>query len=657
MQIVQVGLFTLAIFQAITVGQAKKVQIDAGISSLQNRIQNLRPIQKPTTDLSFDQRSNADIKDARSDRGLLKASQIKIEPWDGKTPQKIQKWIVAKSMKSVNVIDAKPVGKKPPRKKIPQKIISPPKQEEKKKPEEVIVESPLYEELKQLLHAQPAQDPSQNKVESVCELLETEEEKANAPTCVKRLMSNFKYDWILCTNEETIDVAFNQIRYPIDLITLTVRNPIEIANRIKLLKALGDNEMFWGMLNNRCFIKRNAQGDVAVVYLRRRVTESFQSYFSGQVLRLESPFDKIMHNKADLYKAIEDDNDSFIHDTKKDTATNIIDELGQYSSIMATTEPKIDDSIKFGPKHPPPSRMHPFSLILIWRLTTAYQIAYKISKMISSCIGFSGSLSEMLHFEDPINVLISPSTEGFCQIKNCEVAWQGYLSFRNETPENLIKGTSPGTYEPHDKLSALYNHRKVDNEMLASLKLPPCSASAMMDIRYSPLTLVSQFFLYFNDSFDQESFETKEIYDKVRNWTLRFWDLNLAQKFEEFYQASALNYPGDQAEIKRILEAIILQLAEAVSHVLVFDNESISNSKFKAQYGLHSWRSIRGYWQCYQNQLKAQMQGDQVQFVAMDICTKQMPNSEGSQNGARVIDMLETAKRTLAQFELSNVNR
>jgi len=65
---------------------------------------------------------------------------------------------------------------------------------------------------------------------------------------------------------------------------------------------------------------------------------------------------------------------------------------------------------------------------------------------------------------------------------------------------------------------------------------------------------------------------------------------------------------------------------------------------------------MRQYLACYQNLLKAQMKNDYTEFRETDICTKKIPNSSDPKNGAKVIDMLGAAKRTLALFEFNQID-
>ena len=481
MQIIRVCIFVLAIFRVVANGEEVKIQTDTGVPIFKDNSQSPLSIQRPSSETA----------NAANDRSLIKASQINIHPFNPTSPQRVQKWIIAKSMKSVTVTDALPIDKKK-RKKISLPRLNEETTKINAQQKVEIEPSPLFDELKQFLQTSSDKSDGKNDAKGLCELLETEDQKANAPMCVKKFLDNFDQELLSCSDDLTNDIAFDHIRYPVDHITLIAGCPLEIANRIKLLKALGDNEMFWGMLQGRCFIKRNAQGQAAVVYLRRRVTESFQSYFSGKVPSESNPFDQVFNNVNELFKAIEDDNDSFMYNKKEDFHIAKND-----ASINTATEPVKDSGIKFSPRHLLPSKMQSFSLILVWRLMIAYQTAYKINKLLASCVGFAGPLADILYFEDPLNVLISPSKVGLCQIRGCQIVWQGYRSVWNDQIQELIKPSTADTYEPCKNSINLYDHQKVNDEMLKNLNLPICSASAMMDIRYAPLTLVSQIFLYF----------------------------------------------------------------------------------------------------------------------------------------------------------------
>jgi hypothetical protein len=113
------------------------------------------------------------------------------------------------------------------------------------------------------------------------------------PPCIQGFIKEIYHKELLCSIEEHEEVKDSQTPeapskfYSLPDKHITISRKISphltlehIANRVKLLQALGDNEIFLGMKDNQCYIKKTGINSAAVVYLQRYTYQSLSQYFS-----------------------------------------------------------------------------------------------------------------------------------------------------------------------------------------------------------------------------------------------------------------------------------------------------------------------------------------------------------------------------------------
>ena len=213
----------------------------------------------------------------------------------------------------------------------------------------------------------------------------------------------------------------------------TILNPElsvgQIVDRVKALKAVGDNEVFLGMLGGKCYIKKSKKFGNAIAYLQRIPLESYRDY---ETLALPSEFHKQLK-------------DAF-------GADSLVD---------------------------PVSKLATFSLRKIWKLEIIAQVANKMMKMTNLHLGFSGQFSDFLYFTTAADIAFIPD-DNFCRIT---AAGNSLIEDKPDLVSESIRSAHTFTYE---KIEA-------DPNKIQSLRLPDCSISDLIQSKASFLSFVVRF--------------------------------------------------------------------------------------------------------------------------------------------------------------------
>jgi hypothetical protein len=231
------------------------------------------------------------------------------------------------------------------------------------------------------------------------------------------------------------DAKENAVRYHRyrHILLSTIMNPEltvgQIINRVKALKALGDNQLFMGMLDGKCYIKTSKKYGTAISFLQRIPLESYRVY--------------------------------------------------QTLAMPEFPRKNLKDAFGNEPGAEPISRLVAFSLRKMWKLEIIAQVALKLKKLTSYCLGFTGIFTDFLHFANAADVIFEPH-DNICRVMACKAPMV-------DTKADLVSSETLEVYKPN------YDKIEPDLESISNLKLPACSLGDLMQAKANFLSFLTTF--------------------------------------------------------------------------------------------------------------------------------------------------------------------